>query len=71
MTSGQSTDDPAPDRDDWPDFDLSPTYNPTFLPRGVSIGPDEVVLYDPEDRRGGDRWVSASRDSHVDLPDCR
>lgn len=71
MSTGQSADDPDVDRDDWPDFDLSPTYNPTFLPRGVSIDPDEVVLYDAENGRGGDCWLSATRDSHVDLPECR
>ena len=71
MTSGQSTDECDVDRDDWPDFDLSPTYNPTFLPKGVSTEPDEVVLYDPENSRGDGRWLSAARDAHVDLPDCQ
>jgi hypothetical protein len=58
--------------EDWPEFKLAPTYNPTFLPSSVCIETDEVVIYDPADADGGcDRWLSAARGSHCSLPDCR
>lgn len=78
MTPGRSADTDA-DADteavaarDWPDFELSPTFNPTFLPASVSVDTDEVVIYDPSDAEGGsEQWLSATRESHLSLPDCR
>ncbi|MBV0925447.1 hypothetical protein KTS45_14665 [Halomicroarcula limicola] len=72
MSHGQSFDEENVEADDWPDFELAPTYNPKFLPASVEVETDEVVLYDPEDCDGGsDRWISADRDSHVSLSDSQ
>lgn len=72
MTAGQSTGQDSVAARDWPEYDLTPTFNPAFLPADVSVAPDEVVLYDPMDA-GGDagQWIAAARDSYVSLPDCR
>lgn len=69
MTAGRSTEEGATAARDWPDFRLTPTYNPTFLPRSVTVDTDEVVIHDDEAGRG--HWISAARDAHVPLPDCR
>lgn len=72
MTPGRSVDTDEVAARDWPEFDLAPTFNPTFLPSSVSVATDEVVIYDPTDAEGGsERWLSADRDSHLSLPDCR
>lgn len=72
MTPGQSVDADEVAARDWPDFDLAPTFNPTFLPSSVSVDTDEVVVYDPTTTEGGsEQWISAARESYVSLPDCR
>lgn len=72
MTPGRSVDADEVAVRDWPDYDLSPTYNPSFLPSSVSIDTDEVVIYDATAKGGeSERWISANRAGHVSLPDCR
>jgi hypothetical protein len=72
MSADQSVEQGDIGSEEWPAFKLAPTYNPTFLPSSVTTDTDEVVVFDPEDTDGGcDRWVSAVRDSHQSLTDCR
>lgn len=57
--------------EDWPTFPITYTFNPGDLVGRDEPAPDELVLFEADDRTGTTAWVTAERGSYVSVEDVR
>lgn len=57
--------------EDWPTFAITYTFNPGDLVGRDEPAPDELVLFQTDDRTGTTAWLTAERGSYVSVEDVR
>ncbi|MFD1515760.1 hypothetical protein [Halomarina rubra] len=56
-------------REEWPTFTLDCQFNPDAEEGFPTLAPDQLVVYDPANRREG--WLTATRGAYVALEEVR
>jgi hypothetical protein len=72
MTRGQSEDATPSSTADWPNFELTYTYNPDAdCAVSLDLRPDELVVFEGTDEPRGESWLTAERGSYVQIEETR